>query len=669
VSTCKGVTVRSANFALLILSAILVPTVHAQDEEGGWPRKFNESSLEFTVYQPQVENWSGTQLEERVAVSVQSASAAEPTFGVAWLSGRTDVDKSQRLVALEDIQVTKVTFPTESTEQSSKLKEALQHNVQSVLGTISLDRLRASLAISQVAMRHQAVDVKNDPPDIIYSETPATLVLVDGDPVLRDSGQQGLMRVVNTRALLLMNSQDSQYYVSVANHWYKSSKLSGPWQVSDPEKSLAVRLGAVKSGAETDNPEASGPPPAVYVSGRSAELIQTQGAPKFEPIANTELLYVTNTPDNIFMSTADQGYYVTLSGRWFRSNSIKGPWRFVPAEKLPADFSKIPESHPKGEVLASIPGTAEAKEAVIANEIPQTATVERATAHLNVAYDGAPQFKAIESSRLQYAVNTSTPVIRDSNGAYYAVENGVWFSSPEPQGPWVVVASVPEDIYAIPPSSPVYNVTYVYVYGADPRFVYCGYLPGYLGSFVTPSGVVVYGTGYYYHPWVNHYWYGHPVTYGYGLAWGFGFGWAFRPVFFGAPVYHPWWGPWPGYWAHAPHPWAHQGMTVNHVNVYHNWTGAVIHPSPARIYRSAGPIATHNNVYADHSGNVYRNNEKGWEKYSGSNKTWQQHPATATHDLEREHSARVRGETTVHRYNSRPVASKSSRPAPHGHNH
>jgi hypothetical protein len=63
----------------------------------------------------------------------------------------------------------------------------------------------------------------------------------------------------------------------------------------------------------------------------------------------------------------------------------------------------------------------------------------------------------------------------------------------------VLAASVPPVIYTIPPSSPLYNVTYVKVYGATPSAVTYGYTAGYLMGFVS-AGVMVYGTGYYYPP-------------------------------------------------------------------------------------------------------------------------------------------------------------------------
>jgi hypothetical protein len=139
-------------------------------------------------------------------------------------------------------------------------------------------------------------------------------------------------------------------------------------------------------------------------------------------------------------------------------------------------------------------------ETLIANAIPQTATITRSAATLTVNYDSSPQFKSINNTTLRYAVNTSTPVIRIDASSYYAVQNGVWFVATSAIGPWAVATSVPVAIYTIPVSSPLHYVTYVKIYGSTPEVVYVGYTPGYYGTIVTSSSVVVYGTGWYYPP-------------------------------------------------------------------------------------------------------------------------------------------------------------------------
>ena len=61
------------------------------------------------------------------------------------------------------------------------------------------------------------------------------------------------------------------------------------------------------------------------------------------------------------------------------------------------------------------------------------------------------------------------------------------------------------------------------IYEVTPQYVVVGYTPGYLGTVVTTDGVVVYGTGYTYVPYIGTaVWYPVPVTYGYAAApyWG-----------------------------------------------------------------------------------------------------------------------------------------------------
>jgi len=168
-----------------------------------------------------------------------------------------------------------------------------------------------------------------------------------------------------------------------------------------------------------------------------------------------------------------------------------------------------------------VPGTPQAQEAVLVAGIPQTATIKPSEVKLTVAYAGDPVFEPIGGTtpQLFYAKNASATVIKMSDTSYYACDRGVWFTATLPAGPWVVATMVPQVIYTIPPSSPVYNVTYVVQTSPSPDVVVASYYPGYTSCYVS-YGVVFWGTGYYYPPhW--HYpphgypiYYPHPYTYG-----------------------------------------------------------------------------------------------------------------------------------------------------------
>ena len=92
----------------------------------------------------------------------------------------------------------------------------------------------------------------------------------------------------------------------------------------------------------------------------------------------------------------------------------------------------------------------------------------------------------------------------------------MWFLSTTPQGPWKVASSVPQVIYTIPPSSPVYNVTYVTQTTVAGGSVQCSYTAGYMGAFIVGVGVgaiIANGSGHYYPPYIYHPPYGYPRYY------------------------------------------------------------------------------------------------------------------------------------------------------------
>ncbi len=232
----------------------------------------------------------------------------------------------------------------------------------------------------------------------------------------------------------------------------------------------------------------------IIVRTQPTELIQSDGDPRVCADTGYGSGYVVNSHDDIFRVIGSGQYYVLLSGRWYRSDHLEGSWQYVSSDALPAGFAKIPEGSPKDKVLASVAGTPAAREAVLDAQIPQTARVDRKNAQVNVAYDGAPQFEDVPGTHLQYAVNSPMPVI-GYRGRYYAVDKGVWFEAAGPTGPWQVCTERPEEVDLIPPTCPVYPVKYVYIYDVTPDWVYVGYTPGYLNTFVF-GPTVVYGTGF-----------------------------------------------------------------------------------------------------------------------------------------------------------------------------
>lgn len=565
--------------------------------ERSWPRDYTVNGTRFSLYPPELDSWTNNQLQCRVVMAVKTpmmddAGRSNEQFrhGVVWLKARTETDIQGRLVSLSDLTVTRVNFPG-ARNQEAQYQSLLQTATAGKSLVVSLDQLEAALAVAG-SRRLAQQSVGNVPPEIIIASSRSVLVRVDGEPVWRAAGVAGIERAINTRALLLR--YQGRYYLGYAGHWASSAAITSGWAATPVVPSPLLQVMRA-SEATNQIPDSKGIPPylaqafangqfpAVYLRTRPAELIQAEGQPRLSEIAGTGLAYVSNSAADLFVDTShDRNWYVLISGRWFTAPSNKGPWRYVAPSTLPRDFARIPADSSKAAVLASIPGTVQAHEALIANGIAQTAKVDRTMAIFQARYDGAPRFRPLVGTKnLAYAVNSAVPVIDVPHHSYYALNDGVWFlSEASAEGPWVVATSVPPDIYSIPPSSPLHYVTYVRVYGSSGRYVHVGYTPGYYGTVVS-NDLVVYGTGYPCNGWIGRNWYGCPETYGYGAAlaygravgWGMGFGWGCD-----YPWYDPGWGPWrgnyPGYF-----PWAYGGAAA--WNIYGRWGNSVLSGSRA----------------------------------------------------------------------------------------
>jgi hypothetical protein len=135
--------------------------------------------------------------------------------------------------------------------------------------------------------------------------------------------------------------------------------------------------------------------------------------------------------------------YYLVAGRWFSAPDFIGPWTFA-TPTLPPDFKAISVEHPRSRVLASVPGTRQAAEAVVLAQIPQTARVNRTSLKApDVQYQGEPQFRSIEQTSLQRALNTDKDIIKVGDLDFMCFQ-GVWFVSTTPQGPWQVASSIPK---------------------------------------------------------------------------------------------------------------------------------------------------------------------------------------------------------------------------------
>jgi len=665
---------------------LLVASIPALAQDPGWPRKNVQPGGTLITYQPQVDDWKDfTHITWRQAFQL-TPTGGKQVIGAATLTGTTNVDNDKHMVVIYGIQVANSYFPDLDPATSAEMDHLLREFVPPVVN-IALERVVAYVPKPQTV---KSVELKNDAPFVFVSYSPAILLAVDGEPALGAIPNTKLKFVVNTQWPLFFDK--SQYYLLVGQRWFTAEDPHGPWSVTTtlPKEMEKISKDPHFEGLDKAIPppaQPNGPIPKIFYSTLPSEVILFDGKPQWANILQTQLLYATNTDSPVFLHTTTNEYYYLAAGRWFRSKNLEGNWSFASLD-LPADFANIPLSSPASAILSSVPGTEEAKDAVLIAQIPTVMEVDTkaAAAQAKVSYTGDPKFAPIEGTTLYYATNTPDKVIQVGD-VYYLCLQGVWFMSANPQGPWTTASSVPQAIYTIPPSSPVYNVTYVTQTTVSNGNVQSSYTAGYLGAFVMGAAVgaiVCSGTGYYYPPYVGFPPYGYPVYHPYPTAYG-AYGAYGTPYYntrsgaygvsqttagpYGtttrAASYNPYTGtykqgtsvatpygrqsagqaynPYTGTYA-ASHqgssPTAQWGQSYvqqgNKSAVTQHYSTAQGSVGTVQGSQGGHGVATSSaygstyagknasgDMYAGHDGNVYQNTGSGWQKYNNSSNSWQ----------------------------------------------
>ncbi len=632
------------------------------EQTTGWPRSYQtDGGATLVLYQPQFTQWDNfTTLLGLVAAEYVKDQNANPVFGVIGFSARTALDSTSGEVVLSNISVTKLDFSALDRQSLSDL--TLQVGKLLPTGTVSVKEERITAGLAEYQRMADVEGLNAEAPPIFVETVPSILVQIEGDPILAPvKGVQGLEFVVNTNWDILKLDETGAFYLRDDKSWLTSTDVTAGWS---PTTDLPQ---AVQSLPDDDNwkdtreaippqPFPDNTPPKVVYSDTPAEMIVFDGEPKLEPVPNTGLEWASNTDSDVFFLTATSTWYILVSGRWFKSASLDGPWVFTTPD-LPSDFLNIPEDAPYYSVRSSVPTTSEAEQARLKASIPSTARVELGSIAADVSYAGDPEFEPIEGTSLAYAVNTNDQVIQVGD-QYYVLQDGVWFVGDSPEGPFEVATAVPDEIYTIPPSSPVYNTTYVRIYETEPNAVWYGYTMGYLTGFLA-WGVFVYGTGWYYRPWYRPgpypIYFGRPVSYGIGAFYNpirgtYGrYGYAYGPYrgIAGGGIYNPRTGGYirgaaiSGPRGSAGFIAAYNPRTGNRVvvggarGIYGNWTGGgVVRGSEWARTRDLGTNAAQrwkangntgrvanlgrrSDVFAGRDGSVYRRNGDNWQKFEG----------------------------------------------------
>jgi hypothetical protein len=657
----------------------------------GWPRVYGDTAGQLVIYEPQISEWRDQKkITLLAAVGYTPAGATKPLLGTITADADTRVAVDERLVSFSTFTLTQTHFATASKEQTATIAAALKSNWPEHERVMELDRVLAFVDASTITPKN-VNGVKADPPVVHYSTRPAVLVNLDGNPIWSPIQNNDLRYAVNTNWDLFEHPPTKMFYLRHEKVWLQAAAITGPWTGAATLPPSFSKLPADENWKEVRStlPTKAVPAstlPTVFTSTTPAELILLRGEPNYSPVARTKLLWVSNTDADVFRLGPTGPIYYLVAGRWFSAPAFTGPWTFA-SLKLPDDFKRIPLEHERSRVLAAVPGTLQAAEAVLLAQVPQTARVNKKELKAPaVDYNGDPQFEPIPSTTVARATNTDKDIIKVGD-LYYMCFQGVWFVSKQPTGPWEVTSSVPQQIYEIPISSPSHSVTYVTVEDDDDdEWVVFAAAAAYTGVMVA-WGCAVWGSGYYYPPYVAYggfypAYYPHYPTYGYGASYnpwtgaysrgavaygpygGAGVGARYNPrtgtYSRGAAAYGPY-GARGAAQAYNPRTGAY-GATRQGSNVYGSWGSTAVQRgddwattrrttsnltgNTTRVTRGSegGTAVTRTgqgggfvaesgsgNVYAGRDGNVYRKQGDTWQQYDNGN--WSgvsQQPAART---------------------------------------
>ena len=597
-----------------------------------WPHTLQQDGASVTIYPPQVLSWPGQEhISVRAAVAITPKGAAKPFLGTIELDGDTAVDLASRDVAVSHLALTGSHFPTLDTERATEVDRKLRAAVALLPEKhIPLDTVLLSPGLTDAAPK--AVAVSNDPPVIFARSAPASLLVFDGAPVLMPIPGTTVQRAVNTNWTVLFDKPEGPAFLLANGAWYTAAEPAGPWTPTTALPAAFRTLPADPALAEARKAipaRPASPPAEIIFSDKPAELIVTAGPPTFAAVPGTSLQVVTNTDSTLYRAQTGTFYYLT-SGRWFSAPELSGPWSYATPD-LPPDFSFLPAEGPHADVLASVPGTTQAQAAVLQASLPRQTTLTRAKTTLRVTYSGPPTFVAIPGTTVSRSTNSPFGVIHAGN-MYYVCSAGAWYVSGSPTGPFVPAATVPQVIYAIPPSDPLYPVTYVRVVAATPAVVTYAYTAGYTLGFVS-AGVLVYGTGYYYPPVVIPgpvpAYYPYPPPYAGGVvynsatgAWAHG-GYAYGP-YGGAARWGTAYNPSTGAWARGGAVYGPNGGAAG-FNAYNPSTGSYAHGSASWGAYGGSANASFYNANTGVSGTTHQNSNvngrSGSSTFTGPNKT------------------------------------------------
>lgn len=129
------------------LAEPVAPRTAPVASQARWPRTFDTDGLHVVLYRPQIMRWSGDRIKGRAALAVSAADGLR-AYGVAYFSGRAEIDKANELVLLSQIGIGPVDIPSDS-ELARHIACVLAAHLPAASMDVPVDQLQTSYAAAR----------------------------------------------------------------------------------------------------------------------------------------------------------------------------------------------------------------------------------------------------------------------------------------------------------------------------------------------------------------------------------------------------------------------------------------------------------------------------------------------------------------------------------------
>ena len=237
--------------AAVILNVLLVPSpVSALD----WPFRIEAGDTIIVIYMPQMETFEGDMVTARAAVSISVPDEETPVFGAVWFESYALTDRESRTVVLSDVNIRGARFPSLKKADTDGYRELVDREIEEWEFLLTLDEMKAALEYVD-KQQITAEGMKNEPPKIYFSSTPAVLITIDGEPKEQDLEDSNLKYVVNTAFFIVYDKKSKSYYMRGGPWWYSSKKVDSGYAPVDkvPDEIASLAEAAEKAAASGED--------------------------------------------------------------------------------------------------------------------------------------------------------------------------------------------------------------------------------------------------------------------------------------------------------------------------------------------------------------------------------------------------------------------------------